>query len=199
MGTLSTGRLPAGPMGRTVYVALLRAVNLGGATKVGMASLRDHLARAGFPGVQSILQSGNLVFGTEKQAVARIEQRLEAELVRGGWRATEVFVRSSEEWQSIVSANPYPREAEDDPGHLLVMLLKDAPTPGGWKTLGRSIRGPERVRGDGRTAYLVYPEGIGTSKLTPAVVERALGTRGTMRNWNTVRKLEESAARLQVA
>jgi uncharacterized protein (DUF1697 family) len=186
-------------MARSVYVALLRAVNLGGATKVGMAPLREHLARAGFPGVQSILQSGNLVFGAEMAAAGRIEQRLEAELVRGGWRATEVFVRSAEEWASIVSKNPYPREAEQDPAHLLVMLLKDAPPPNRWTALGQAIRGPERTRGDGRTAYLVYPDGVGTSKLTPAVIERALGTRGTMRNWNTVRKLQETVRQLQVS
>lgn len=182
-------------MGRSVYVALLRAVNLGGGTKVGMTPLREHLARAGFLGVRSILQSGNLVVEVEKQPPGRIERRLEAELVRGGWRATDVFVRSAEEWSAILDSNPFPREAERDPAHLLVMLLRDVPDRGAWRSLHEAIRGPERVLGEGRTAFLVYPAGIGTSKLTPAVIERALGTRGTMRNWNTARKLEETVAR----
>ena len=47
---------------------------------------------------------------------------------------------------------------------------------------------------DGRQAYLVYPDGVGRSKLTVGVIERWLGSRGTGRNWNTVLKLQALAA-----
>jgi uncharacterized protein (DUF1697 family) len=56
------------------------------------------------------------------------------------------------------------------------------------------VKGRERVRVHGRQAYLVYPDGVGRSKLTVTVLERSLGSRGTGRNWNTVLKLQALAA-----
>jgi uncharacterized protein (DUF1697 family) len=56
-----------------------------------------------------------------------------------------------------------------------------------------SIAGPERVAAEGRHLYIHYADGIGRSKLTTARIEKALGTRGTARNWNTVLKLRDAA------
>jgi uncharacterized protein (DUF1697 family) len=42
-------------------------------------------------------------------------------------------------------------------------------------------------------AYIVYPDGIGRSRLTNQLIEKMLGTRGTGRNWNTVLKLDALA------
>jgi uncharacterized protein (DUF1697 family) len=70
-----------------------------------------------------------------------------------------------------------------------VAVLKGAATPSQAKALETAIKGRERVRTHGRHAYIVYPDGIGTSKLTLSVIERHLGTRGTCRNWNTTLKM----------
>jgi len=70
-----------------------------------------------------------------------------------------------------------------------VLCLKKAPLPADVRSLQASIRGPEVVRANGRQAYIVYPGGIGRSKLTMARIESELGTRGTARNWNTILKL----------
>ena len=107
---------------------------------------------------------------------------------------TEFFVRTAKEWQAIIAANPFPEEAKRDPGHLVMMCLKDAPPPAAVKALQAAIRGREVVKAKGPQAYFVYPDGIGRSKLTIAVIERMLGTRGTARNWNTVTKLGALAA-----
>jgi uncharacterized protein (DUF1697 family) len=48
------------------------------------------------------------------------------------------------------------------------------------------IRG---INADGRHLYIVYPAGIGKSRLTNVLIEKKLGIRGTARNWNTVLKL----------
>ena len=69
------------------------------------------------------------------------------------------------------------------------MLLKSAPDATRVKALQAAIVGPEIVRAKGRHAYIVYPDGMGRSRLTSALIERTLGTRGTARNWNTVLKL----------
>ena len=88
-----------------------------------------------------------------------------------------------------IARNPFPKEAESDPGHLLVVFLKEAPDAKSVKALQSAIKGPETVRSEGKQLYVVYPAGVGTSKLTNALIERTLGTRGTGRNWNTILKL----------
>jgi uncharacterized protein (DUF1697 family) len=98
-------------------------------------------------------------------------------------------VRTAEEWKRIVANNPFAREAKEDPGHLLVMCLRDAPPPDAVEDLRSAIKGRERVEVRGRDAYFVYPDGVGRSKLTNALIEKKLATRGTARNWNTVTKL----------
>lgn len=178
----------------TVYVGLLRAVNVGGNAPVRMAPLRALLTRAGVDRVQSLLNTGNLVFQRPPAPTGDLERLLEAAVVRGRHPPIEFFVRTAAEWQGIIDRNPFSREGREDPGHLLVTLLKRDPSPEEWAALRKSIRGREKVEGSGREAYITYPDGVGHSRLTPAVLERALGTRSTSRNWNTVRKLGQLAA-----
>ncbi len=188
MGAMPVGRRP--PTSLPSYVALLRAVNLGGSSQVSMSALRELLVQLKCRDVHSLLQSGNLVFRTESIDGAQLERRLEAEVAKDFERPIDIFVRTAPEWRAIVSANPFPGEAQRDPGHLLVTWLKDAPTGAAWRELAAAIVGSERVRGRGREAYIHYPDGVGGSRLTATLIERKLGTRGTSRNWNTVKKIE---------
>jgi uncharacterized protein (DUF1697 family) len=175
------------------HIALLRAVNLGAHNAVPMADLRDLLSRLGFGNVQSLLQTGNLVFQSAATG-AKLEALLENEATKRLKLETDFFVRSAREWEAIVTRNPFPREAARDPAHLLVTFLKEAPDPKRVKALQAAITGPEVVRTVGTQAYITYPNGIGRSRVTMALIERTLGTRGTGRNWNTVLKLGALAA-----
>lgn len=74
------------------------------------------------------------------------------------------------------------------PAIMVMMFLKDTSGPKAV-ALQAAITGPELVRARGREAHVVHPNGIGRSRLTHALIEKALGTRGTGRNWNTVLKL----------
>jgi len=173
----------------TTHLALLRAINLAGHKPVAMADLRDLLNGLGFTDPRSLLQSGNLVFRGGSRTGARLEGFLEAEAKKRLALETDFFVRTAQEWKAIVSGNPFRAEAERDPGHLLVLVLKDVPAPADVRALQAAITGREVVRADGAHAYIVYPDGVGRSRLTHALIERKLGTRGTGRNWNTVLKL----------
>ena len=73
------------------------------------------------------------------------------------------------------------------------MPLKAAPGEAELAALKSAIPGRERIEAHGRDLYIVYPDGIGRSKLTLALIERKLATRGTGRNWNTVLKLQALA------
>ena len=173
----------------TLHVALLRAVNLPSHNKAGMAELRKLLAELGFEDVQSLLQSGNLVFRSESRTSGQLEDLLEAEAKKRLGLETDFFVRTASEWKTLVAGNPFPEEAERDPGHLIVMFLKAEPDAKDVAALQAAIKGREVVRAKGRHAYIVYPDGIGRSRLTNVLIEKKLGTRGTGRNWNTVLKL----------
>jgi uncharacterized protein (DUF1697 family) len=173
----------------TTYIALLRAVNVGG-IKVSMADLKTLFIDLGFEEVRTLLNSGNAVF-RGKTTGANLENLLETEFAKRAGRPTEFFVRTAEEWNSIVDRNPMTDEARRDPGHLLVVVLKRAPTDREVDALRGAIVGSEVVEADGKQAYIYYPAGVGQSKLTAKLIEKQLGSPGTGRNWNTVLKLAE--------
>jgi uncharacterized protein (DUF1697 family) len=159
-----------------------------------MADLRALLERLGFTDARSLLASGNLVFGAGGRGGAALEKLLEAETAKRLDLTTDFMVRAAGELAAVVDRNPFPGEAKRDPGHLLVMFLKDRPTAAAAEALQAALTGPEVGRVDGKHAYIYYAAGVGRSKLTNTVIERKLGTRATGRNWNTVLKLQAMAA-----
>lgn len=173
----------------TTHIALLRGINVGGHKPVAMADLRAWLARVGFADVRSLLQSGNLVFRGGTRRGDALERFLETEARRWLGLETAFLVRTAAEWRALVAGNPFAAHARRDPGHLLLMPLKRSPTTAQVRALRAAIRGREVMQARGRHLYLVYPDGVGRSRLTHALIERTLGTQGTGRNWNTVLKL----------
>ncbi len=173
----------------TIYVALLRGVNVGGHRKVSMTDLRDLLQRMGFVDPQSLGQSGNLIFKGTKEASAHLERLLEAEAGKRLGLKTDFIVRTSDEWKAAIAHNPFRKEAASDPAHLLVMFLKQPSDKKGVQALRNATAGPEIFHIEGKQGYIVYPRGIAGSRLTTALIDRKLGTQSTGRNWNTVLKI----------
>ncbi len=171
------------------HVALLRGINVAGKNLVTMNDLRASLQDLGFANCQTLLQSGNVVLDSPRLTGDKLEKRLETETAKRLKVQCDYLVRTAQEWRAIIANNPFAGEAQRDPSHLLVMCLKAAPNKSAVQELAAAIRGPELIRAAGRELYLVYPAGIGRSKLTGALIERTLKTRGTARNWNTVLKL----------
>src|SRR6185295_1550278 len=151
------------------HIAVLRAVNLPGHNKVTMADLKAMLVGLGFADAQTLLQSGNVVFSGGSKTTAALEQMLERAAAKHLGVETEIFVRTAKEWQAIIDANPFPREARDDPSHLLAVITRSEVSPANVSALQKAIVGREVVRAKGRCAYIVFPDGIGRSKLTGAV------------------------------
>jgi uncharacterized protein (DUF1697 family) len=171
-------------------VALVRGINVGGHNRVAMQDLRLLAEQLGFEDVRTLLQSGNLVFRTRTVDMEALEARLEREAgKRLGLKTPAFFVRTADEWVALVKKNPFREEAERDPARLLAVLVKDAPRPAAVAALRAAIPGRERVEARGRVAYFYYPDGVGRSKLTPALIEKHLAGPATARNWNTVMKL----------
>jgi uncharacterized protein (DUF1697 family) len=174
----------------SIHIALLRAVNVGGNKPIAMAELRNLLAELGFEEARSLLQTGNLVFKSKERTGIDLEGLLEKKAAQRLDLHTDFFVRTQEAWKRIIANNPFPDEAQGNPAHLVVMFLKRAPSLQEVEALQAAISGPELLVIQGKQAYILYPAGIGRSRLTNALLEKRLGTRGTSRNWNTVLKLE---------
>ena len=177
----------------TSYVALLRAVNVAGKS-LAMSALRDFASALGLDNPRTLLQSGNLIFRSAGRKPAELERLLELEAGRRLGVATDFLVRSGRELTSIVANNPFPAAARRDPAHLLVMFLKDEPATDAIAALRKAIVGRESIAAEARQLYIVYPDGIGRSKLSTRFIEKQIGTRGTGRNWNTVVELAATAA-----
>jgi uncharacterized protein (DUF1697 family) len=153
-----------------------------------MTDLRNFITQVGLQDARSLLQSGNLIFTSKVRTGAELERFLESEAADRLSLEVDFFVRTPEEWKSVIRQNPFRKEAERDPGHLVVLFLKSAPKPEVIAALQADITSPEIIKAKGKQAYVFYPNGIGRSKLTQAMIEKRLG-RGTGRNWNTVLKL----------
>jgi uncharacterized protein (DUF1697 family) len=153
-----------------------------------MTDLRNFLTALGMENVRSLLQSGNLIFESKVRTGSELERFLESEALDRMSLEADFIVRTPEEWKTIIRQNPFRKEAEKDPGHLVVMFLKAEPDVADIVALQGDIRGREVVRAKGKQAYIYFPDGQGRSKLTHPVLEKRLGL-GTGRNWNTVLKL----------
>jgi len=111
----------------TVQIALLRGSNVGGHQPVAMSDLRDLATGLGFNDARSLLRSGNLVFRSDGPLGADLERLLEAEAEKRLGIGADFMIRSAKEWKAVVARNPFRKEAERDPSHLVVMFLKSAP------------------------------------------------------------------------
>jgi uncharacterized protein (DUF1697 family) len=152
-----------------------------------MADVRGVFETLGWRSVRSLGQSGNLVFYADG-AEAKLEAAAEQALLKSLTLTTEVVVRSAATWRAMIAANPFPDDARADPSHLVVMVLKSEPRADAEAAMA-AVPGRERAKVVGRAAYIVYPDGIAGVRLIGAVLDKALGARGTGRNWNTVVKL----------
>jgi uncharacterized protein (DUF1697 family) len=167
----------------TKYIALLRAVNVGGTGKLPMSELKAMCRDAGFARVETYIASGNVVFES-KAAPPRVKAELEGRLHAYAGKPVGVVVRSAAEMRAVLKANPFPKA---EPKYTCAIFL-DEPPPSDALT-HVSGQQDEQVRLGEREIFVHYPGGMGRSKLRIPAAKR-----GTARNMNTVAKLVEIAS-----
>jgi len=168
----------------TRYVALIRAVNVGGTGKLPMAGLRSMCAEAGFTRVETYIASGNVVFES-KAAPAKVKAELEARLLAYLGKPVGVLVRTAAEMAAVLKANPFPKV---EPKFTYAIFLDHRPPP---DALEHAVgRGGEVMRLGEREIFVHYGDGMGRSKLRIPAAKT-----GTARNMTTVAKLVEIAAK----
>jgi uncharacterized protein (DUF1697 family) len=167
------------------FIALLRAVNVGGTGKLPMSELKSMCEALGFAGVRTYIASGNVVF-TSRKSESAVKKALEARLESYAGKPVSVMVRSVAEMQAVLAGNPFPKLA---PNRTVAVFL-DEPPP--TDTLeGVKGRKDEQIGLGRREIYIHYGDGIGQSKL---VIPAAKA--GTARNMNTVATLAKMAGEL---
>jgi uncharacterized protein (DUF1697 family) len=181
-------------MRSTTWIALLRGINLTGHRTVRMAELRALFEELGYEEPRTLLQSGNVVFRSRVSDAGKLARRLETETEKRLGVRTRYVLRSAAEWEAIVAANPFPEAARTLPARYLVMALTAAPEAAAVEALRRANPGKEKMKAIGRELFVVYPDGVGVSKLNAYLVDRHLGCVSTARNWNTVLKLAALSA-----
>ncbi len=169
----------------TAFVALLRAVNVGGTGKLPMSELARMCEDAGLTSVRTYIASGNVVFKS-RSAEAKVKALLEQALRDYAGKPVGVMVRTGVEMAAVIANNPFPTAP---PNRTVAIFLDAPPPPDTLRTL--SGQKDEMVRLGTREIYVHYGEGMASSKLKIPAAKA-----GTARNMNTIAKLAEMAAAL---
>ncbi len=153
-----------------------------------MQHLREATAAAGLENARTLLATGNLLFRSAENKEAL--HKILAAIITDHGLTNAVILRHPEDLTAILNKNPFPEAARTRPNHMLVQFLETPLSKDAIAALAEHP-GPERILAEGREVYIDYKEGVGRSKLTPALLERHIGQPGTARNWNTISKLSE--------
>ena len=168
----------------TSFIALLRAVNVGGTGQLRMSDLKALCETAGFAKVRTYIASGNVIFESKKSE-AQVKATLRARLEAFAGKRVGVLVRTAAEMAGVLTANPFPGKA---PNRTVAIFLDESPSANALTTIvGQN---DEEVRLGVREIYVHYGDGMAKSKLKIPAAES-----GTARNMNTVAKLAELAAK----
>ncbi|MFN2601455.1 MAG: DUF1697 domain-containing protein [Gemmatimonadaceae bacterium] len=167
----------------TAYIALLRAVNVGGTGKIAMEDLKAMCEADGFLSVRTYIASGNVVFESPLSEKA-IKKKIESRLLGHAGKPVDVIVRTAKEMIEVLEQNPFP----DAPGNRTIAIFLDSPPPA---NVAETVSGRvnEEVRAGKREIYVLYDENMGRSKLKIPAAKN-----GTGRNMNTVAKLAAMAS-----
>jgi uncharacterized protein (DUF1697 family) len=167
----------------TTFIALLRAVNVGGTGKLPMQDLKSLCEQQGFAKVRTYIASGNVIFASAKRERA-IKATLEAALREYAGKHVGVLLRTATEMQQVLAANPF---ATLEPNRTVACFLDEPPPKDTLRTITGAVS--EQVRLGKREIYVYYGDRMARSKLKISAAEA-----GTARNMNTVAKLAELAA-----
>jgi uncharacterized protein (DUF1697 family) len=173
------------------FLSLFRGINVGGHQMIRMDELKALHESLGFTDVVTYIQSGNVVFTSDDVDVTHLNSRIEERFAHTFGFAVSIMVRTSDQIQAMMASNPFQNDALKEAKWVVVMFLATCPERTAMEDLQETYNGPEELYLIGQELYIYYPNGIGRSKLTLALIEKKLKTMGTGRNWNTILHLQQ--------
>ncbi len=182
---------------KRALVALLRGVNVGSGNPMRMEALRAVCGSLGLEDTITYVQSGNAIFLTKETDLDEINSELVAAIKTQFGFEVPVVLRTIADLEAIVANNPFAGRTDVDPSRLIVTFLFQDPGDEGREKARVAELCGEELFAIGRETYVYYVNGVGKTQLKERVLNKALGTTGTGRNWNTVVKLLEMAKGLE--
>ena len=170
----------------TSFVALLRAINVGGTGKLPMRDLHSICEQIGFAKVKTYIASGNVIFLT-KLSETKVKTALEASLASYAGKPIRVLVRTAAEMEAVLAENPFRDTA---PNRTVAIFLDEPPPSNALETA--TGRKNEQLRLGRREIYVHYGDSMANSRLKIPATKN-----GTARNINTVAKLAQMALSLE--
>lgn len=173
-------------------IALIRGINVGSTRKLPMAELRAACAEEGLGEVRTYIQSGNIVLdhGNAPAVEAALSKLIHARFKLD----VPVVVRTATQWDRLIETCPFPDEAEQAPKALHLLACKQPPKADAVEALKERAKHGEKIAAWGdHDIALHFTHGVAESKLTPALIDKLVGSPATGRNWNTLLKLQEMA------
>jgi uncharacterized protein (DUF1697 family) len=168
------------------YAAFLARINVG-PNQLKMAALRTVLGEAGYANVETVTASGNVLFEHTGETEVGLADDMAALIEAKFGISTFAIVRSRDEVEAAIIANPFHGAREDRFVHTY--LVDGQIEPGAFLTLMTDHKGPERIASGDHAVFIDYVEGAGNSKLTAPFIERRIMRRGTGRNLNSLKRI----------
>jgi uncharacterized protein (DUF1697 family) len=173
---------------KQAYVALLRGVNVGSANRLPMQRQRALFERAGASCVESLIQSGNLVFAASETKAPAIVDDVIVEIEREFGFTAPIVLRDATAWATLIDSNPFLGRGAD-PDTLHALCLSQTPSGEALARLDPNRSPNDEYVAHGRDIYLRLPSGVARTKLTNAWFDSKLQVVSTLRNWRTILKL----------
>lgn len=175
----------------TIYVAMLRGINVGAHKRIRMDQLRLSFKSLGFEQVKTYIQSGNVIFKTKKMSSAILSRQIEERIAGDFGFPASVVCRTIDEIAGTIKNNPFLNQPGIDPAKFHVTFLSEAPAKTALKKLEALTLDPDQCRCLDKEIYLYLPNGISGSSLMKSPLDRTLSVVTTTRNWRTVTALHQ--------
>lgn len=170
----------------TIYIALLRGINVGGHRLIKMADLKRMLETMGMTNVQTYIQSGNVLFESEEES-DQLSQQIEEQIKTTFSFSVPVILRTSMELSQIIKKCPFPVDNLLEGESIHLSLLAELPSEEGINHLLNFQCDKDEWQMEGKEIYLYFRQSIRNSKL--AIRLQKLDVPSTLRNWKTIKKL----------
>jgi uncharacterized protein (DUF1697 family) len=175
------------------FVGLLYSIGISGGRRLIMAEWREMMIGMGLVNPRTLIATGNVVFEHEPVAVGELEARLEKAYEMAFGRHVDCIVTPAKSFQKLARENPFKPESKQDGARVMVRVMRAPLEKEIEATLARYLIQGERVKIVGGHLWMHFPGPFNTSKLAPVLGSKRLGI-GTVRNWNTIRRLGEMIA-----
>ena len=174
------------------YIALLRGINVSGKNSLKMVDLKQLFMDLKFHNVLTYIQSGNVLFQSNKTDCRNIEIQITKAIAQQFNYSINVLVINKQTLEAIFQQNPFKQRPAIDISKLHVTLLNNQPDSKNITQLENlQLTNNDEYQILGKSIYLYCPNGYGKTKLTNNFFEKKIKTSATTRNWKTITKLLE--------